>query len=85
MRRGSIVIGTAMAFGMAAFPGAGTLSVSAQEECHYAYGGCLPYVDDLNCEDMAGRVTGLGRVPTCSDQLKGAIHTVHACPIHMAI
>jgi hypothetical protein len=26
--------------------------VSAQSECHYAYGGCLPYVDDLNGEDI---------------------------------
>lgn len=47
-----MVIGTALTLGVAAFPGAGMLSVSAQEECHYAYGGCLPYVDDLDCADI---------------------------------
>jgi hypothetical protein len=52
VRRGFIVIGTALTFGIAALPGAGPASVSAQEECHYAYGGCLPYVDDLNCAEI---------------------------------
>jgi hypothetical protein len=28
----------------------------AVQECHYAYGGCLPYVADLNCDDIGRAV-----------------------------
>jgi hypothetical protein len=60
VRRGEIVAvvgGTALAFGAAAFSGAGMGPVLASaQECHYAYGGCLPYVDDLNCEDIGNAV-----------------------------
>jgi hypothetical protein len=57
MRRGSMMIGTALALGIAALPGGiSSVSVSAQDDCHYAYGGCLPYVDDLNCADIGDAV-----------------------------
>lgn len=50
-----MVAGAALALGLAGVPGPGALPVVAQE-CHYAYGGCLPYVDDLNCDDIGNAV-----------------------------
>jgi hypothetical protein len=59
VRRGWIVAvvgGTALAFGAATFPGGiGAMSVSAQDR-HYARGGCLPYLDDLDCADIGDAV-----------------------------
>jgi hypothetical protein len=52
---GSIAVGTALALASAAFLTSGSAKVSAQE-CHYAYGGCLPYVDDINCTDIGSAV-----------------------------
>jgi hypothetical protein len=46
-----VALGLAMTSGGAVI----TPQVNAQE-CHYAYGGCLPYVDDFNCEDIGWAV-----------------------------
>jgi hypothetical protein len=47
----------------------------AVQECHYAYGGCLPYADDLNCEDIGWAVLQVYNVdddPYGLDVLYGA-------------
>ena len=49
MRRGTMALATLLAFGSSVLPGAST---TAAQECHYAYGGCLPYVDDLDCAEI---------------------------------
>jgi hypothetical protein len=48
-----LALATALALGSATFIGS---SAGSAQECHYAYGGCLPYVDDLNCEDIGHAV-----------------------------
>lgn len=49
MKRGSMALATALAIGSSTLLGT---SAAAAQECHYAYGGCLPYVDDLDCAEI---------------------------------
>jgi hypothetical protein len=56
MKLGMLAFGAALTLGTAALITTGASDVAAQDECHYAYGGCLPYVDDLNCEDIDNAV-----------------------------
>jgi hypothetical protein len=54
VKRGLVAAFATVTLGLAAFA-SGTADVAAQE-CHSAYGPCLPIVYDLNCEDIGWAV-----------------------------
>ena len=37
-------------------PGAVGVTETSAQDCHYAYGGCLPVVYDLDCADIGNAV-----------------------------